>query len=108
METGLQGLWFQSDLDSLKQKRLAWERQTGNVTKIPGIENGPSKLQLAHLKGLFYLFIAGVSLSGLCLSTEKLRSYIMKNKQGETKNFNERHVKFIEAVLLTNKLKSFL
>lgn len=80
MESGLSGRWFQTDLDSLKQKRLAWEKETGNMTVIPGLADGPSKLKAAQLEGLFWLFVTGLTFALITLLTEKFRPIYHENR----------------------------
>lgn len=67
METGLTNLWFHQDLFIMKKKRLDWERLNPDenfTIRLPKEEDGPTKLRMQHLIGLFYLFICG-NLSGL-------------------------------------------
>lgn len=78
METGLANLWFQNDLYNVKKKRLDWERENpgaNSTLKITTNNEGPSKLQIVHLTGLFYVYILGHLLGLLFVMSEKFQAY---------------------------------
>lgn len=78
METGLANLWFQNDLNFVKKKRLDWERENPNANSTLAItadNGGPSKLQIVHLMGLFYLYFIGHLLGVFIVISEKLNTY---------------------------------
>ncbi len=78
METGLANLWFHNDLYFVKKKRLDWERENPHANSTLAIttdNGGPSKLQIVHLMGLFYLYIVGHILGVFSVISEKLHNY---------------------------------
>lgn len=85
METGLTNLWFQQDLNYVKNKRLSWEQLNPDenfTIKIPKEDDGPSKLRIVHLVGLFYLYICGQVTGLLCFIWEKFKYIVNIGRKG--------------------------
>lgn len=87
MDSGILGVWLKKDLEEVKKRRFEWERKNPEKPSriiIPKTENGPSKLQVAHLIGLVALYSFGVGIGTFCLCGECLS--IKRNQKQKIKN----------------------
>ncbi|CAL8072909.1 unnamed protein product [Orchesella dallaii] len=79
VESGLSTVWFYTDLEALKKKRMDWERKVKAESNQPSSRSahaetpGPSKLKLIHFAGLFTLFAFGHVCALVCFLWEACR-----------------------------------